>query len=78
MCNGTTMEYYFILNMSHQDFLPYYKGQIHSIAVTTTKGVKVQFPAMHLRQYVTTEGVHGFYCMKTQNNKFLSIIKLSD
>ena len=63
--------------MTNVDYLPYYKGQLHSIVVTSTTGVRVQFPAMHLRKYLTSVGIEGFFCMETKNNKFLSLNKLA-
>lgn len=70
------MKYYFSLNITKNKFLPYYRGQIHSIVVTTNLGKTVQFPAMHLRNHLTSEGVYGNFCLETKNNKFLSLIKL--
>jgi hypothetical protein len=71
------MKYYFSINLSASEFLPYYQGRVEAIIATTTEGVRVQFPAMHLRQYVTSSGVNGIFCLETQNNKFSSLIKLS-
>ncbi len=71
------MKYYFSINISQQDFLPYYQGQVQTIVVNSTQGQKIQFPAMHLRQYVTSNGVKGHFCMETRNNKFLSLTKIS-
>jgi hypothetical protein len=70
------MKYYFTIRMSAHEFLPYYQGQVKSIIATTAEGVRVQFPAMHLRQYVTADGVKGYFCLETQNNKFLSLMKI--
>ncbi len=63
--------------MSNNDFLPYYQGRAKTIVVTTTAGVTVQFPAMHLRKHLSSQGIHGFFCLETKNNKFLSLNKLS-
>ncbi len=71
------MKYYFSIKLSASDFLPYYQGHVESIVATSTEGVRVQFPAVHLRQHVTSAGVHGFFCLETANNKFLSLTKLS-
>lgn len=70
------MEYFFSIKMSTNDFLPYYQGKIQNIVVTTIQGKTVQFPAMHLRKFLTSTGISGFFCLKTQNNKFLSLDKL--
>lgn len=71
------MKYYFSLNISKSDFLPYYRGEIQSIVVTTNLGTTVKFPAMHLRKHLTSRGIYGHFCLETQNNKFLSLIKLN-
>ena len=71
------MKYYFSINLSTEEFLPYYRGEVDSIVVTTTVGITVNFPAMHLRQHLTSRGVYGQFCLETKNNKFLSLIKLS-
>lgn len=71
------MKYYFSLNISKNEFLPYYRGQIYSIVVKTTLGTTVQFPAMHLRNHLSNDGIHGNFCLETKNNKFLSLTKLN-
>ena len=70
------MQYFFSIKMPYIDFLPYYQGKIQTFVVTTTSGVKVQFPAMHLRPYLTSVGLHGYFCMNTENNKFLYLVKV--
>lgn len=71
------MQYFFSIKMPYIDFLPYYQGKIHTFVVTTNNGMKVQFPAMHLRPYLTAVGIHGHFCMNTENNKFLSLDKIT-
>lgn len=68
--------FYFSLNMTTQDFLPYYQGKVQSLVVTTTNGLRVEFPAMHLRKYIDTLGIRGFFCLKTEQGKFLSLTKI--
>lgn len=71
------MKYYFSINLSSSQYLPYYQGQVQAIAVTTYDGIKIQFPAMHLRKFVNSIGVYGEFCMETKNKKFLSLTKIS-
>ncbi|ARD46192.1 DUF2835 domain-containing protein [Colwellia sp. PAMC 21821] len=71
------MKYYFNLTITSQEYLPYYQGQIQSIIVRSEQGIKVEFPAMHLRKYLTSNGIKGHFCLQTQNNKFLSLDKIS-
>ncbi len=71
------MKYYFGINMTSQEFLPYYQGRIRSIIVTSNSGVRVEFPAMHLRNYLTASGIRGQFCLQTRDNKFLSLDKIA-
>ncbi|WP_057831207.1 DUF2835 family protein [Colwellia sp. TT2012] len=70
------MKYYFSLNITTSEFLPYYQGTVQNVVVTTTQGIKVQFPAMHLRKYLTATGIKGDFCLQTQQNKFLTLTKV--
>ncbi|ALO34710.1 hypothetical protein CMT41_08270 [Colwellia sp. MT41] len=70
------MKYYFSLNLSTSEFLPYYQGTVQNVVVTTTQGIKVQFPAMHLRKYLSATGIKGDFCLQTQQNKFLALTKV--
>jgi hypothetical protein len=71
------MEYYFSIKMSTQEFLPYYKGHVQNIVVTSITGETVQFPAMHIRSFLTPNGILGHFCLKTENNKFISLSKIA-
>jgi hypothetical protein len=70
------MKYYFSIQITANEFLPYYQGSIQNVVVTTTQGTKVQFPAMHLRKYLTATGIQGYFCLETEQNKFLSLVQL--
>jgi len=70
------MKYYFAINMTSAEFYPYYEGKIQQLVVTTTSGIRVQFPAMHMRKYLLAKGINGYFCMETKNNKFLSLTKI--
>jgi len=62
--------------MTSAEFYPYYEGKIQQLVVTTTSGIRVQFPAMHMRKYLLAKGINGYFCMETKNNKFLSLTKI--
>ena len=63
--------------MTTDEFFPYYQGKVSAVVVRTDRGIKVQFPAMHLRKYLTASGVSGRFCLETANNKFISITQIS-
>ncbi|WP_448564254.1 DUF2835 domain-containing protein [Thalassotalea ganghwensis] len=71
------MKYYFSLSMSIEEFYPYYQGKISAFVVYTNEGLKLQFPAMHLRNFLTSTGIHGRFCLESENNKFISLTKLN-
>jgi hypothetical protein len=71
------MKYYFLINMTSAEFYPYYEGKAQQMVVTTTEGLRVQFPAMHMRRYLLSNGIKGCFCMETKNNKFLSLTKIT-
>lgn len=62
--------------MSYDEFLPFYQGRIQSVSVVTTQGIRIQFPAMHLKVFLMSSGISGYFCMMTENNKFLSLQKI--
>lgn len=70
------MKYYFTINLTSQEFYPYYQGHIQAIVVTATNGQRVQFPAMHLRKFLVSSGIRGTFCLETENNKFSSLTKI--
>jgi hypothetical protein len=64
------------MSITSADFYPYYEGKVQQLVVTTTTGLRVQFPAMHMRKYLLSNGINGYFCMETKNNKFLSLTKI--
>lgn len=70
------MKYYFTINLSAQDYMPYYQGLVQNIVVTAHNGKRVQFPAMHLRNFLSPAGIYGKFCLETAENKFISLTKL--
>jgi hypothetical protein len=71
------VEYYFSINLTYEQFLPYYRGQAQALVVTSLDGQRIQFPAMHMRKFLTPSGIQGNFCLQTKNNKFSSLTKLS-
>jgi len=70
------MKYYFVINMSKEEFMPYYRGQLSTIITVTLNGQTIQFPAMHLRKFLDNFGIKGQFCLETENNKFISLTRL--
>lgn len=73
----SNQQFFFNLQLTAAEVMPYYQGQASAIVVTTLTGQRVQFPAMHLRPFITSNGISGKFCLLTKNNKFFSLEKLS-
>lgn len=70
--------YRFQLSLTYEECRQYYDGMYKAIQVRAHTGQTVQFPAEHIRPYVTSQGVQGIFEMEVDNmNKFKSLNKLS-
>ena len=49
----------FSLSISPQELQRYYRGEAQSVVVLSDKGLRLQFPASLLRQFVKPGGVTG-------------------
>jgi hypothetical protein len=72
------MEFYFSLNISSQEYIRYYQGSARKVIVRVQDGRTVQFPAGHLRQFVTPKGVQGKFVLRTDDNHKLIDIRRLD
>jgi hypothetical protein len=69
----------FWLFISAAEFLRYYQGEAAIVNVTAEDGRRVQFPARHLRNFITHEGIYGRFEMRLdKNNRFVDLTKLKD
>lgn len=62
--------------MTYDDFLPYYQGRINSVVVMSIEGQRIRFPAMNIKKHLMPSGIKGYFCMHTENNKFVSLEKI--
>ena len=51
----------FHLKLDAQEYLAYYSGQVKSISVLTEDGRRIEFPAEHLRPFVSHRGIEGYF-----------------
>lgn len=71
--------YRFRLNLSYAECKEYYEGHYTAIKVMTHVGLTMQFPAHNIRNFVRSNGVNGLFELELdENNKFISLRKLSD
>ncbi len=53
----------FQLDISSEEFLDYYRGTAKQAVVHLASGLKIQFPASLLQQYVTSGGIKGRFVL---------------
>ena len=53
----------FNLNISTQEYLPYYRGVVNKVVATCNDGTTVQFPAGLLTPFVTNGGIRGAFVL---------------
>jgi hypothetical protein len=67
----------FSLNLSPEEVIRYYRGEVRTAMATLDDGRTVQFPASALSRVVTEHGVHGrFQLIIDENQKFVDLQRL--
>lgn len=67
----------FTLHLPPDELLRYYRGRVGMVAVTTDDGVRLRFPAVCLRPFVTLEGVHGRFLIRfDEQNRLLELVRI--
>lgn len=55
----------------------YYRGEALAVRVVAETGQSVQFPALHIRRFITQQGIKGrFQISFDANNKLKSIERI--
>ncbi len=66
------------LAISKEEFTRLYRGEARDVICTANDGRTVQFPATHLIQFVTHNGIYGdFEIHFSENNKLIKIVQHS-
>lgn len=64
----------FNLSVPSETFLRVYQGVAKNITVRADNGQVIQFPAQHIKPFLTHAGIHGYFEMTfSPAHKFLSI-----
>ncbi len=67
----------FYLNISRNEYLKYYRGQVNNVLVTSLCGKKVKFPANLLISHVTHHGVDGRFVLQyLASGKVVKLLKI--
>lgn len=58
----------FVLSISSQQYLQYYRGSVRQVLAQSTTGATVQFPAAFLTPFVTTAGINGRFVLTCEDS----------
>ena len=58
----------FVLSISSQQYLQYYRGSVRQVLAQSTTGSSVQFPAALLTPFVTSAGISGRFVLTCEGN----------
>jgi len=69
----------FQLGISADQFLRVYQGSAKNISTRADDGRLIKFPAQNIKQFLTHEGIYGYFEMElTIEHKFIAIKKLNN
>lgn len=67
----------FRLAISAEEYLAYYQGSAQVVVARSDDNKTVQFPASAIREFVTHEGVFGYFEIAfDENNKLIAIQRI--
>jgi len=58
----------FVLSISSQQYLAYYRGSVRQVLAQSTTGATVQFPAALLTPFVTSAGISGRFVLTCEDS----------
>ena len=58
----------FVLSISSQQYLQYYRGSVRQVLAQSTTGATVQFPAALLTPFVTSAGISGRFVLTCEDS----------
>ena len=53
----------FSINLSAQEYLQYYRGNVNKVVAQCADGTSIQFPALLLKPFVTSGGIRGNFVL---------------
>jgi hypothetical protein len=71
------VEVRFRLNLTAEQYLKYYEGNVDAVQVVSDDGRQIRFPAAVLRPYLTHAGISGYFVIHfDEQHRFRTIEKL--
>ena len=70
--------YLFLIKITRDEWLKYYRGHANQIKVTSLRGLKISISAHHFRPHTAETGIIGFFRLTLgTGNQFISLEKLA-
>ncbi|MGZ9898184.1 DUF2835 domain-containing protein [Shewanella gaetbuli] len=71
------MQFVLNINISYDDFLPYYQGISESVLTNDIHGRQLQIHAKYFKPFLTPVGIKGQFILELdEEGKYKSLIKL--
>lgn len=68
----------FSMNIPREEAMRYYDGTVRFVIVYAENGQRIQFPAQHIRPFITQSGVQGIFSLSfDDNHKMIGIQRIS-
>jgi hypothetical protein len=61
-------QFEFVLSISSQQYLQYYRGSVRQVLARSTTGANIQFPAALLTPFVTSAGISGRFVLTCEES----------
>lgn len=61
-------QFEFRLDISSEQYLAYYRGEVLQVIVNLANGKTMSFPAGLLRQFVEADGIHGDFILSCDDH----------
>ena len=61
-------QFEFVLSITSQQYLQYYRGSVRQVVAQSTTGATVQFPAALLIPFVTSAGIGGRFVLTCEDS----------
>ncbi|MBN47796.1 MULTISPECIES: DUF2835 domain-containing protein [unclassified Methylophaga] len=69
----------FRLHVDKEEAMRYYRGEASAVVAIADSGQSLQFPALHVRRFITQHGIHGRFRIRfDDNHKLLNLERISD
>lgn len=68
----------FRMAINAEEALKYYQGLARTVVVSAENGQRIQFPAQHIRPFIDSQGVNGYFRIQfSDDNKLIGLKRIT-